>query len=70
MHVPKKGIWGQRKKLKHIVFRNLQSLGCMGEIGWGLRAKDETERPAMGVGIAEDLTSAKDRDLVWNFWVL
>lgn len=61
MHVPKKGIWGQRKKLKHSVFSNLQSLGCEWETGWGLRAKNETERPAMGVGIAEGLTSAKDR---------
>ena len=33
----------------------------------GSEGKDETERPAMGVGIAEDLTSARDREFIPEF---
>lgn len=33
----------------------------------GSEGKDETERPAMGVGIAEGLTSAKDREFIPEF---
>lgn len=33
----------------------------------GPEGRDETERPAMGVEIAEGLTSAKDREFIPEF---